>query len=249
MPAHPPPQPKDRLIVALDVPTHSAAVDLVRNLSNVSFFKIGLQLFLAGDLFGLLHRLQDARGDADQGSIFIDLKIAGDISNTINGFVEHAQELGIRFITFAEAAETSITRHTLAAGREARGNTAIPQLLMVPLLSSLAAPQDPAQNTDTYIVERGGKMLELGCDGLVVSGTAIAACRRAYTEAVLVSPGIRLDGAASDDHKRFCTPGQAIQFGADYLVVGRPVLHARDPRGAAQRIIDEIGEASVAGAV
>lgn len=84
-------------------------------LDNVFFFKVGLQLFLAGNLFELLRRLQAARGD--QGAVFVDLKIAGDTGNTIARFVERAAELGIRLMTFIEAAETAITRHTLAAGR------------------------------------------------------------------------------------------------------------------------------------
>ena len=190
-------------------------------LDNVFFFKVGLQLLLAGNLFELLRRLQAARGQ--QGAVFVDLKTAGDIGHTIARFVERAAELRIRFMTFVEAAETAITRHTLAAGRAARAPGPFPRFLVVPLLSSLDAP-------DARIVARARPMMEAGCDGLIVSGTAIGACRRAFPDAVLVSPGIRPAWwDAPDDHVRFTTPGEAVRQGADHLVVGRPVRSAPDP--------------------
>ena len=205
-------------------------------LDNVFFFKVGLQLFLAGNLFELLRRLRAARGE--QGAVFVDLKIAGDIGNTIARFVERAAELGIRLMTFIEAAETAITRHTLAAGRAARAPGRFPQFLVVPLLSSLDAP-------DARIVGRARPMVEAGFDGLIVSGTAIGACRAAFPDATLVSPGIRPAWwDARDDHVRFTTPAEAVRLGADHLVVGRPVRSAPDPRDAAQRILDEIDEAA-----
>lgn len=238
----------DRLIVALDVSTHDEAAALVDVLDNVSFFKIGLQLLLAGDLFGLLARMRAARGG--RGAVFLDLKIAGDIGNTITEFVRGAGRLGARFINFVEAADAAITTDMLAAGRAARGDAPFPQFLAVPLPSSLGRPSglgstaDPARGVDGYIVDRGRAMLAAGCDGLVVSGSAIGACRRALPDAVLVSPGVRPAGAAHDDHARSTTPAEAIRLGADYLVVGRPIRNAPDPRGAAQRIIDEIARAS-----
>ncbi len=228
--------PQNRLIVALDVPSHDEALRLVEKLGNVSFFKIGLQLFLAGDLFGFLSRLQSVRGDQE---IFIDLKIAGDISHTIQSFVKRAATLGIRFMTFIEAAEESITDHTLAAGHAARAPNQYPEFLSVPMLSSIYKP-------DEYIVAHGRDMLTKGFDGLVVSGTAIAALRKAIPGPFpIISPGIRpewYDGA--DDHRRWTTPAAAIKAGADYLVVGRPIRNASDPRGAAQRIIDEMASVS-----
>ena len=100
--------------------------------TNVSFFKVGLQLFLAGNLYDLLERLQARQ----RGGVFVDLKVAGDISHTVAGFVGHATSLGIRFMTLVEAAQPALTRRTLAAGVSARSN-GFPQFLMVPLLSSL----------------------------------------------------------------------------------------------------------------
>lgn len=233
----------DRLIVALDVRTHAEAERLVERLENVSFFKIGLRLFLAGDLYGLVGRIQ-ARGRG--GGIFIDLKMAGDISNTIGDFVERAAELGVRFITLAESRNDVFTRHSLAAGRKARGGAVFPQFLMVPLLSSLV-PADfgrPDLSAEEYILDRGRELLAAGCDGLIVSGAAIGACRSAFGPNVtLVSPGVRPAWAEADDHQRLTTPAEAIRLGADYLVVGRPIRTAPRPDEAARRVIEEIDEA------
>lgn len=230
---------QERLIVALDVSTHVEAERLVEALDNVLLFKIGLRLFLAGDLYGLVKRIQERR----KGGIFIDLKMAGDISNTIADFVDQASRLGIRFVTLAESRDDVFTRHSLAAGRKARGGEPFPQFLMVPLLSSLTPANfgRPDLTAEDYILERGGEMLEAGCDGLIVSGRAIGACRAAFgTEVTLVSPGVRPEWAGADDHQRFTTPAEATRLGADYLVVGRPIRNASDPREAAQRIVDEV---------
>ncbi|MCY4119386.1 MAG: orotidine-5'-phosphate decarboxylase [Acidobacteria bacterium] len=227
--------------MALDVRSHAEAERLVDALDNVSLFKIGLRLFLAGDLYGLVRRIQGQR----RGGIFVDLKMAGDISNTITDFVDHASELGIRFITLAESRDDVFTRHSLAAGRKARGGDAFPQFLMVPLLSSLTPANfgRPEVSAEDYIVDRGREMVAAGCDGLIVSGDAIGACRKAFgRDVTLVSPGIRPGWAEADDHQRLTTPAHAIRLGADYLVVGRPIREAQNPRDAAQRVIDEIEE-------
>ena len=188
---------RHRLIVALDVPTHQAAIELVETLDHVSFFKIGLPLLFAkGDIGELLDRIQRAR--EDDGGIFVDLKLAGDIGDTITRFVEVADGLGIRFITLADAAAPAINEHAIAAGRAARERlrTVSPEFLMVPLLSSLAGPTTGSGIAgDDYIVERGRMLLDRGCDGLIVSGEAIGRCREAFPTATLVSPGIRPEGS------------------------------------------------------
>ncbi len=240
---------KDRLIAALDVSTHEEALELVEKLDNVSFFKIGLQLLFAGDVLGCIRRIQNSR--ATQGGVFVDLKLAGDIGNTITGLVQNCPALNVKFLTLVETTPTAITIRTIEAIKKARGGNQYPLLLMVPLLSSLdtgdlhsAGSQDDATQ---YIVERGKVLLRHGCDGLIVSGEAIRKCRAEFPEAYIVSPGIRPHGAASDDHKRIATPRQAIRFGADYLIVGRPISKAANPRDAAQKIIDEIDQAQGAG--
>lgn len=229
---------KDRLIVALDVPTVDDALRVVDQLDNVSFFKIGLQLFMTGGLLTLLQRLRQAK------RVFVDLKVPGDIANTIAAVIDMCVENRVTFLTLSE----SMPLPAIAAAKAARAakHSDTPKLLTVPFLSSLDAADLPAvsggeRNLDTYILGRAHAAIEAGCDGVIASGQAIQLCRHALPRPILiVSPGIRPAGASTDDHKRHTTPAEAIRLGADYLVVGRPILKDPDPRDAAQRIISEI---------
>ena len=237
---------KDRLIVALDVPAHEEALRLVEKLENVSFFKVGLELFLAGDLLGFIKELQERR--AGEGGVFVDLKLSGDIGNTIARFIESCMALNVRFVTLTESMPYVMTARTMETALKTRGVAEHPKLLMVPLLSSLSDDDlrsEGITGTDStqYIIERGEKLLNKGCDGLIVSGDAIRTCRERFPNADIVSPGIRPGWAASDDHKRITTPADAIRMGSDYLVVGRPITKSEDPFGAAKAIIDEMDEA------
>lgn len=220
----------DRLIVALDVESHERAIDMVKALTNVSFFKTGLATMFTINLVELLRVLRNERG----GYLFFDVKMSGDIGNTVELFISRAEELGIRFITLSE---TPFTEHALKHGKRAKNGSRNPQLLMVPLLSSIPGSVE-------HIVRRGKAMLDMGCDGLVVSGTdAIRACRDSFDDDVpIVSPGIRPSwyDSGAEDHVRHTTPAEAIASGADYIVVGRPIIRAKNPKDAAQRIIDEI---------
>ena len=236
---------KDRVIVALDVAAHEDALRLVDALTNVSLFKIGLELFLKGNLVELLTRIQERPNHG--GGVFIDLKLSGDIGNTVASLIRQCQDLGAKFLTLSETYPFSATKATIAAARQARRG-ADPKLLMVPFLSSLDESDLREAGVDsdltTHIVARGHKMIDAGCDGLIVSGDAIRACRAAFGPDVpLVSPGIRPDWSETNDHKRHTTPSEAIRLGSDYLVVGRPITRDASPRDAAQRIIDEIDEA------
>ena len=237
---------KDRLIVALDVPAHEEALRLVEKLENVSFFKVGLELFLAGDLLGFIKELQERR--AGEGGVFVDLKLSGDIGNTIARFIESCMALNVRFVTLTESMPYVMTARTMETALKTRGVAEHPKLLMVPLLSSLSDDDlrsEGITGTDStqYIIERGEKLLNKGCDGLIVSGDAIRACRERFPNADIVSPGVRPAWATSDDHKRITTPADAIRMGSDYLVVGRPITKSEDPFGAAKAIIDEMDEA------
>ena len=233
-------EPERRLIVALDVPTLDEARDMVCQLANVYFFKVGWQLVLTVGVYPVLESLRNVRGK--EGAVFIDLKMAGDIGNTMANMVRPMAERGVRLVTLQEAAEPAVTDHALGSCRAARTGP-YPEILMVPLLSSLAGPILGNTPTDQYIVDKGKNLLDRGCDGLVVSGTSIRACREALgQEVTLVSPGIRPEWAEvkGDDQVRTTTPREAIQYGADYLVVGRPIIEHHKPREAAQRVIDEI---------
>jgi orotidine-5'-phosphate decarboxylase len=233
----PPLTGKDRLIVALDVPTVDEALRIVEQLDNVSFFKIGLQLFITGGLPTLLQSLR-------QKQVFVDLKLPGDIANTISAVVDLCVTMHVTFLTLSE----SMPRPGIAAAVSARNarHSSDPKLLTVPFLSSLDATDLDATaagetDLDALILRRARAAIQTGCDGLIVSGEAIQACRQAFPRpTIIVSPGIRPAGAPPDDQKRHTTPAQAIRLGADYLVVGRPILKAPDPREAASRIIDEI---------
>jgi orotidine-5'-phosphate decarboxylase len=230
---------KDRIIVALDVPTVDEALASVERLDNISFFKVGLQLFMTGGLPDLLHALRTRR-------VFVDLKLPGDISNTIAAVIDACVSMHVELLTLSESMPLPAIRAARAA-RAAR-NSAHPKFLTVPVLSSLDASDLPAgaggeNGVETVIVKRAQAALDAGCDGIIASGDAIQVCRRAFPSTLIVSPGIRPSAASTDDHKRHTTPAEAIRLGADYLVIGRPILKAPDPRAAAQRIIEEIDQA------
>jgi orotidine-5'-phosphate decarboxylase len=227
---------KDRLIVALDVPTSDEALRTVDQLDNVSFFKVGWQLFLAGDLVRLLERLRGKQ-------VFVDLKVPGDIGNTIRAVVDACVRWNVKFLTLSE----SVPPPMIEAARRARGSHDHPKFLTVPFLSSLDASDlksvapDKDLTLDEYILTRAAAALRAGCDGVIASGDAISLCRGRFGQSlIIVSPGIRPAGAATDDHKRHTTPTEAIRLGADYLVVGRPILQHPDPHQAAADITAEI---------
>jgi orotidine-5'-phosphate decarboxylase len=230
---------KDRLVVALDVPTVEDALALVEELDNVSFFKIGLQLFLTGGLSTLLAALRNKQ-------VFVDLKVPGDIANTIAAVVDQCVAAKVRFLTLSE----SMPPPAIAVARTARNaaGSQYPKLLMVPFLSSLGGDDlhfvsTEERDLDTFILKRARRAMDAGCDGLIASGDAIRLCRSNFPQAIIVSPGVRPAGASTDDHKRHTTPGEAIRLGADYLVVGRPIRNAANPKEAAARIIAEIDNA------
>ena len=232
----------DRLIVALDLPGVDAALRAVDQLDNVSFFKIGLQLFLTGGFPELLQALRGRR-------VFVDLKVPGDISNTIAAVVDMCVQHDVAFLTLSESMPVKAIR-VAAETRNARGRSE-PRFLIVPLVSSLDADDVTeamgADDLETYVLKRAKRALDAGCDGIIASGDAIGWCRAAFPPpTVIVSPGIRPAGSGDDDHKRLTTPSDAIRLGADYLVVGRPILRAPDPRAAAAEVIREIDHALAA---
>jgi len=231
---------KDRLIVALDVSSVDEALRAVERLSNVNFFKIGLQLFMTGGLPTLLEALREKQ-------VFVDLKLPGDISNTIAAVVDLCVAQHVAFLTLSGSMPPAAIRAAKGA-RDAR-RSGSPKLLTVPFVSSLDAG-DLAEmaggrsDLETYVLNLGRLALDAGCDGIVASGDAIRWCRTAFPgSTIIVSPGIRPAGAGADDHKRSTTPADAIRLGADYLVVGRPILKSPDLREAAERIIREIDAA------
>jgi len=230
--------PRDRLIVALDLPSVAAAEAMVARLGDaVSFYKIGYQLAFAGGLSFAEALARSGR------QVFLDLKLH-DIGNTVHKGVESVARLGATFLTVHAYPQT------MKAAVEARGQSGSSNLriLAVTVLTSYDDADLAAAGYDftvaELVAERAAQARDVGVDGLVCSG-AEAATLRAIVGAgmVLVTPGIRPAGAESGDQKRIMTPAAAIAAGADYLVVGRPVVAAEDPKAAAQAIIAEIASA------
>jgi orotidine-5'-phosphate decarboxylase len=233
-------KPEERIIVALDVPTAREALSLVEELHGlVSFYKVGLELLLAGGLENLLVRL------ARESKVFVDLKLPNDIPETVRRAVAVATRAGVTFLTLSHSA----TRQTLQSAIAGRGGSVHPELLFVPVLSSMDGADfarttgQPASQFGDDLVRRAKIAEGDGADGFIISGPEIALMRAAFPRAILVSPGIRPAGAATEDHKRSCTPAEAIHLGADYIVVGRPIRNAAHRRDAAKRIIEEIARA------
>ncbi len=230
------PPTRDRLIVALDVPTVAAAERLVTALGDsVGFYKIGLELAYGGGL-DLAERLV---GTGRQ--VFLDLKLH-DIPNTVAGATAQVARLGARFLTVHGYPQT------MEAARDAARDTGLAVLAVTALTSADDADLRNAGYRDTVrdLVERRAvQARDLGLGGLVLSPRELAAVRPvAGPGLLLVTPGIRPAGAAAGDQKRVTTPGDAIRAGADHLVVGRPITGAPDPRAAAEAIQAEIAAAA-----
>jgi orotidine-5'-phosphate decarboxylase len=226
---------RDRLIVALDVPSVAQAEAMIARLGgSVTFYKIGLQLIFAGGL-PLAERL--ARADK---KVFLDAKLL-DIDNTVAGAVSSIAAMGVTFLTIH--AYPQVMRAAVAA----RGNAPL-KLLAVTVLTSMdekdIAAAGYAGKVNDLVARRVADAKAAGIDGIVASPAEAAAIRRIVgPDVAIVTPGIRPAGAAAGDQKRVAGPAEAIRAGADYLVVGRPITGATDPRAAADTIVAEIAAA------
>jgi len=230
--------PRDRLIVALDLPGIEPAEAMIARLGDaVTFYKIGYQLAFAGGL-PLVRKLTD-----EGKKVFVDLKLH-DIGNTVARGVESIARSGATFLTVHGYPQT------MKAAVEARAGTNL-KILAVTVLTSY---DDADLHAAGYrfgvsgLVEARARQAQvLGVDGLVCSPEEAASLRQVVGDQMrLVTPGIRPQGSAAGDQKRIMTPARAIAAGADYLVVGRPILDAADPKAAAEAIQAEIAPALVA---
>jgi orotidine-5'-phosphate decarboxylase len=226
---------RDRLIVALDLPDVTAAEAMIGRLGDgVTFYKIGYQLAYAGGL-PLVRQLADAGK-----KVFVDLKLH-DIGNTVARGVESVAGLGAAFLTVHAYPQT------MKAAVQARAGSNL-KILAVTVLTSYDDGDLHAAgyrlNVSDLVEARAQQAQVLGVDGLVCSPEEAAALRRIVGHQIhLVTPGVRPAGSSTGDQKRIMTPGRAIAAGADYLVVGRPVIEAADPRAAAEAIVAEITQA------
>ena len=227
---------RERLIVALDLPSVKAAEAMVARLGEtVCFYKIGYQLAFADGLpfaAGLI---------AAGKQVFLDLKLH-DIGNTVAKGVESVAQMGATFLTVHAYPQTM-----KAAVDGKHGSTL--RILAVTVLTSYDDADLAAAGYDLGVGElaaaRAAQARDIGIDGLVCSAEEVANLRGIVGRGMtLVTPGIRPAGSASGDQKRIVTPATAIEAGADYLVVGRPVLEARDPKAAADAIVAEIEQAT-----
>ena len=233
----------DQLLIALDVPTGSEALrlaDLLRG--TVGGFKIGSQLFTAEG--PAIVRALTGKGDR----VFLDLKFH-DIPNTVANAVAAATSLGVWMVNVHASGGTKMMQAAADAARKnarAEGRQA-PLVIAVTVLTSMTAAAMSETGTTVPVVDQVSRLARLahesGLDGVVASPQETSAIRALCgPEFVIVTPGIR-GGAAvisKDDQERTLTAGGAIAAGSSYLVVGRPVIAAPDPREAAERIADEI---------
>src|SRR3984957_19613194 len=227
-------EPRDRLIVALDLSSVEAAQAMVGKLGDaVSFYKIGYQLAYAGGL-GYVPALIGAGK-----RVFLDLKLH-DIGNTVAQGVKSVARSGASFLTVHAYPQT------MKAAVEAR--EAGLRILAVTVLTSYDDADLAAAGYDftvpELVAERAAQARDIGVDGLVCSAEEAARLRGLIRPSmVLVTPGIRPAGAEAGDQKRVMTPSAAIAAGADYLVVGRPIVEAADPKAVAEAIVADIAPA------
>jgi orotidine-5'-phosphate decarboxylase len=226
---------RDRLIVALDLPSVAAARAMIEQLGEaVSFYKIGMELTYAGGL-PLVSEL------AKSGKkVFLDLKLH-DIPNTVARATEQVAELGATFLTVHAYPQTMKAAAGAAAGSPLR-------LLAVTVMTSYddsdLKEAGYACGVKDLVARRALQAREAGVDGLILSPEETAAMRSLLGPGMLlVTPGVRPAGADLADQKRVMTPARAIAAGADHLVAGRPVTQAADPRAAAEAIVAEIAAA------
>ncbi len=232
-------KPEERLICALDFENAAQAKEMVEYLEGiVNFFKIGIVLFAASGP-------EIVKWLLDRGKkVFLDLKFH-DIPETVEKAVAQVSALGVSFLTIHGNAQ--IIKNAVRG----RGSTTL-KLLAVTVLTSLDAADlkdlgFPC-SVDQLVLYRAKKAVEYGCDGVVAAGREAGLLRRELgSRPLIVTPGIRPSGrpekTETDLHKRAVTPKEAISAGADYLVVGRPIIKAPDPRRAAAEIIAQINGA------
>lgn len=229
-------QPRDRFIVALDVPSPEEAKALIEALGDsVGVYKLGLELLFSGGL-------ELARKLAQSGCpVFIDAKLL-DIEATVERATAAIARSGAAFLTVH-----ALDRKTLEAAVRGRGDSAL-KLLGITVLTNLSPADIIEQGIDhplaDLVLHRAKLAKEAGLDGIVASGHEAAKIRRAAgPDFLIVTPGVRPQGSDAQDQARAVTPKAAIEAGADYLVVGRPITRAPDPRAAAEAIVGEIAAA------
>lgn len=232
--------PKDRIIFPLDLPDLDEAIEYAELLKDdVGVFKIGLQLFVKSG-----PRAIGAVKERTDAAIFLDMKFH-DIPETVKGAIRSASALGVEFVTVHTEGGSSLLK-AVVEGSE--GKT---KVLGVTVLTSLSkddlveAGFDPKFKDPTELVVARARLAKAaGCSGIVCSGLEAGLVKKELgKDFLVVTPGIRPKDSPPDDQKRLSTPYEAVYNGADYIVVGRPIRNAPDPRKAASLIAEEIERA------
>jgi len=226
----------DRLIFALDVPEASRAKELVLELGDsVSFYKIGMELMMTGDYFSLLDWLVE-----NEKKVFVDLKLF-DVPATVSKAVKRLSQRGAYFTTIHG------NQSMMEAAAAEKGNL---KVLAVTALTSLDQGDldDMGFKCDVgeLVISRAKRALSSGCDGIVASGLELEHIRNEVDQKLLiVTPGIRpVENRPTDDQKRVVSVEQAFERGANYIVVGRPIQNADNPREAAELIQESISNST-----
>jgi orotidine-5'-phosphate decarboxylase len=228
--------PNERIVVALDVADLDEARKLVAKLGDsVGVYKIGLELIYRGGL-GFAEDL------AKEGRrVFLDAKLL-DIEATVERATAAIAKIGAQFLTIH-----ATDRKTLDSAVRGRGDSAL-KLLGVTVLTNLDRSDLSEQGIDmpplALVQERARLAQDAGFDGIVASGKEAAALHERLRNFLIVTPGIRPAGTDAQDQKRIVTPSDAVAAGADYLVIGRPITRADNPRAAAEAIAAEIANVS-----
>jgi len=226
---------RDRVIVALDVSDVDAAEKAVWSLGDsINFYKIGYELVMAGGLTLAEELVQGGK------KVFLDMKLH-DIGNTVMHATRRAAKLGATFLTVHAFPQT------MRAAVEGRGDSDL-ELLAVTVLTSWdnddLRDAGYAMTVPELVARRAAQAEAIGIDGLVCSPAEAKDLRqRLGAKTKLVTPGIRPAGSAKGDQKRTLTPAEAIRAGVDYMVIGRPILAAENPKAAAEGIVEEIENA------
>lgn len=237
---------QDKLIVALDVDNADRALELCEALrDSVGMFKIGMQLFTAAGP-DVVRKIV-SRG----GRVFLDLKFH-DIPNTVAMAGVEATRLGVSIFNVHASGGSEMMKRTAEAVTETaqRENLTRPKVIGVTVLTSVDQQTllevGIAEDPKSVVSRLASLAKESGLDGVVASGQEIKPIRAAVSAAdfLIITPGIRSASAASDDQRRTMSAADAVRAGADYLVVGRPILAAPDPPAAARRIVEEIAAAA-----
>jgi orotidine-5'-phosphate decarboxylase len=224
----------EKIIVALDVPTKKEALAVVNQIRDrISFFKIGLQLYTTEG--PELVKEFVAAG----AKVFLDLKLH-DIPNTVARAVESASALGVQMLTIHLSGGTEMIR--AAVGARKKGMSILGVTVLTSANEQTLREIGIADKIDNQVLRLAKLGVENGIDGVVASAKEIKSLRAEFGDKIkIVVPGIRPSWADTGDQKRTMTPREAVEVGANYLVIGRPIIAAKDPREALEKISKEIG--------